>query len=309
MGSSQTFLRPYLALAFGVCGLSFSGIFVSWAAAPGAVTGFYRMSIAMGLLVVPFFWRRRSAGPVPRREIGITFVAGLFFAADVFFWNTGILISGAANPTLLGNMAPLWVGLGGILFFGERQNRTFWTGLLLALIGAAVILGGDTANQVGLGSLFGLMAGIFYGGYYLVTQRSRQRLDALSTFWLSAASASFFLLLGSLALRQPLTGYAPVTYLNFLGLGVIVQVAGQLAVSYALGYLPASVVAPTNLAQPVLTALLAVPLLKQPLSGWQIVGGCVVMAGVYQLHRGRTKAGKEQARGDRSPPGLTKVGG
>jgi hypothetical protein len=43
---------------------------------------------------------------MPRRKMVIAFVGGLFSAGDVFFWNTGILISGAANPTLLGNTAP-----------------------------------------------------------------------------------------------------------------------------------------------------------------------------------------------------------
>lgn len=284
---ASTQLRAYLALALGVAALGFSGIFVKWANAPGAVTGFYRMAIAVVVLAPLFARRLQRLGRVPRREVQVALLGGFFFAGDLIFWNTGILISGATNPTLMGNTAPLWVGLGALLFFGEQLNRRFWLGLLLAFGGAAVILGLDAVSSVGLGTFLGLLAGIFYGGYYLVTQRSRKRLDSLTAFWLSGLSSTGLLLLAAILLRQPLTGYPAGTYWNFLALALVVQVSGQLAINYALGYLPASVVSPTMLGQPVLTALLAIPLLGESLSFWQIAGGLTVIAGVYIVHRSR----------------------
>lgn len=279
----------YLAMGLGVIGMGFSGIFVSWANAPGAVTGFYRMAIAVVLLTPLFLNRQRQRARIPRRETAVALAAGFFFAGDLIFWNSGILISGATNPTLMGNTAPLWVGLGALIFFREKLNRTFWLGLFLAIGGAVVILGLDALSNVGLGTFFGLLAGIFYAGYFLVIQRSRQKLDALSSFWLAALSSSFFLVLAALLLRQPLTGYPTATYWNFLALAVLVQVGGQLAINFALGYLPASIVSPTLLAQPVLTAIFAIPLLGETLSFWQIVGGLIVIAGVYTVHRSRAK--------------------
>lgn len=282
-------LQAHLALVIGVLGLGFSGIFVSWANAPGAVTGFYRMAIALLVLAAPFYRRIKAIGRIPAAEVKIALAAGFFFAGDLMFWNSGILISGATNPTLMGNTAPIWVGLGALIFFRERQAPLFWAGLLLSFTGAAVILGIDAARDVGLGTFYGLLAGIFYGGYYLVMQRSRQRLDALTSFWLSGASAAAVLLIGALLMRQPLTGYSSTTYLNFLGLGLLVQVGGQLAINFALGYLPASVVSSTMLGQPVLTALLAVPFLGERLSSWQIAGGVAVVIGVLTVHRSRIR--------------------
>ncbi len=282
--------RAHLALALGILGLGFSGIFVSWANAPGAVTGFYRMAIAVAVLAAPFYRRLRKLGRIPAREIRIALIAGLLFAGDLLFWNSGILISGATNPTLMGNTAPIWVGLGALLFFREKLNSLFWTGLLLAFSGAAVILGIDAVRDVGVGTFLGLLAGIFYGGYYLMMQRSRQKLDALTSFWLSGVSATVILLAGALLMGQPLSGYSSATYLNFLGLGLFVQVGGQLAINYALGYLPASIVSSTMLGQPVLTALLAIPLLGEFLSFWQITGGITVIIGVLVVHRSRAQS-------------------
>jgi drug/metabolite transporter (DMT)-like permease len=63
-------------------------------------------------------------------------------------------------------------------------------------------------------------------------------------------------------------------------------VVGWLAINYALGHLPASVVSVTLLGQPVLTAVFAVPLLGQALSQAQLLGGVVALAGIYLVNRG-----------------------
>ena len=119
-----------MALTIGVLAVGFSGILVSWADAPGAVNGFYRMAIAA---LAPFYFaRKRARGQIPRKELLIAIMGGLFFACDLLYWNSGILIGGATNPTLLGNTAPVWVGLGAKLLFRERLNRTFRLGLMVA---------------------------------------------------------------------------------------------------------------------------------------------------------------------------------
>jgi hypothetical protein len=59
-----------------------------------------------------------------------------------------------------------------------------------------------------------------------------------------------------------------------------------------LGYLPASVVAPTVVLQPIVTALLAIPLLGEIPTIWQGIGGAIALAGIYivnQAHQQSTK--------------------
>ena len=282
-------LPSYRALGIGSLSLGFSAIFVRWADAPGSVTAFYRVAIAVLLLAWPFYRQVKTRGSLPCQGLRLAVLGGLFFAADLTLWATGVVMSGATNPTLLANTAPLWVGLGALILFRERLAVMFWVGLLLAMAGAAVILGLDSlrAASFGLGTLLGLFAGVFYGGYFLITQRGRETLDSLTYFWPAAASSTLVLLVLNLVLGQPLTGYSVPTYLNFVALGLIPQVLGYLSINYALGHLPASVVAPTMLGQPVLTAILAGPLLGEALSVWQALGGTAVLAGVYVVHRSR----------------------
>lgn len=283
-------LLPYLALAFGVLAIGSSGILVKWANVPGTVNGFFRMGIAAAVVALPFAINARREAPLSRFHIGIAILAGLFFAGDLATWNTAVLMTSAANATLFGNTSPLWVGIGAMLLFKERLRPAFWGGLALAMVGVMIILGEDvlTHPTLGIGDLLGLLAGFFYGIFFLAAERARDRLSSLSAWWISAVSSALALLVASVLLGHPLFGYSMSAYANLVVLALVIQVGGWLAINYALGHLRASLVAPTLLAQPVLTALLGVPLLNEPLTPAQILGGAIVIAGILIVHKTRS---------------------
>jgi len=77
-----------------------------------------------------------------------------------------------------------------------------------------------------------------------------------------------------------------------LGLGLVSQLGGYLALTYALGHLPATAASVSLLSQGPLTAILAAVLLAEPLRGSQILGGALVLAGVGLANR-RTRPTSE----------------
>ncbi len=265
-------------------------MFVRWADAPGPITGFYRVFLS-SLLLTPFFVRDcRAKCKINRQNILFPVLAGLFTSGDLALWNTAVQYTTAANATLLGNTAPLWVALGAWLLFRERLNRRFWLGLLLALAGATLILGTDFLlhPRLGIGDLMAIGTGMFYGGYFLSTQRSRRHFNPLTHLWLMGVSASFGLLAINLALGNPVTGYSPQSWLVFFLTAIVSQIIGYFSLAYALGHLPAAVVSPTMIGQPIMTAILAIPLLGEIPTLLQILGGVIALAGIYivnQVHK------------------------
>ena len=281
---------PYLAILVGVLATGFSALFVRWAAAPGPVTGFYRMGLA-SLALAPFALVRRGGRQVwPRLGLLMAALGGLSLALDLSLWNTSVNMTRAANATLLGNTAPLWVALGAWLLFRERLTGRFWLGLGFTLAGAAAVAGADFLLnlQFGWGDLLGLGAGLFYAGYYLCTQRGREHLDPLQYVWAAGTVSAVMLLAISTALRLPLTGYPVQSYMAFLGAALVTQVLGYVSVAYALGHLPASVVSPSMVGQPLVTAMLGIPLLGEWLSPVQWLGGAAVLLGILLVHRSHT---------------------
>ena len=284
---STATLLPYAAIGVGVIALGFSAIFVRWAGAPGPVTGLYRMAIA-SFVLLPFALARHGRPTRwPIDGLRWALLGGAFLAVDIALWNTSVGMTTAANATLFANTAPLWVALAARLIFREKLAGRFWLALLLTLSGAVAVLGVDFSTHItlGLGDLLAVAASLFYAGYFLMTQRGRKHLGPLAYVWLAGVASSAVLLVVSLAAGFPLTGYSAQTWLAFLGLALLTQVIGYVAVGYALGHLPASLVAPTMVGQPVVTALLAIPLLGEHLSPVQWLGGAVVLVGIYLVHR------------------------
>ena len=294
---SSAVVTPYLALGFGLAAIGSSAILVRLANTPGVVAVLYRMSIAT-LVTLPVFLRRRAnSRRLPARGVQIALLAGVFFALDLSAWGTGVVLGGATNPTLMANTAPLWVGIGASFIFRERLGPRFWGGVFLAMLGAALVIQIDIGKsfQVGMGTLLGLLASLFYGSYFLITQRGRERLDALSFFWISGFSASICLLLFSLAFHLPIVGFSSESYLYLAAMGLVTQVAGWLTINYAQGVLPASVVSPTLLGQPVVTALLAGPILGEWIGPLEMVGGVTVLVGILLVHQSRLRRESQPA--------------
>ena len=286
-------LRAYLALALGIVCIGFSAIFTKWAQVPGPVSAFYRVAIATVVLAIPYaIYSARSRKDsthkpmTPRVMWGVAF-AGLFFALDLALWNTSLAFTSAANSTLLGNTSTLWVSLGAMLIFHESLKRRFWLGMAMAFAGAVVIVGRDVFEHpnLGWGDLLAVGSSLFYAGYLLGTQRVRQHIGTLPFMWLSSFVAMVFLLAYVLLAGSNLTDFTGDTWLALLALGLISHALGWMAINYSLGHIPAPIASVSLLSQPVLTAIIAVPLLAESLSEWQIGGGLVVLLGIYIVNR------------------------
>ncbi len=288
---NQTLLA-YLALGTGIVALSFSAMFVRWANAPGPVTAFYRLFFSIFLLLPFFVPRAKTIPAIKSWSILFPLLAGIFTACDLGLWTASLAYTTAANATLLGNTAPLWVALGAWLVLKQKLTPAFWRGLVLALLGAALIMGTDFIlhPRFSIGDAMAVSTGLFYGAYFLATERSRIHFDPISHIWIVGVGASVSLFVINRVLQNPLSGYPTQTWLVFLSTAVVSQLIGYMSLAYALGHLPASVVSPTMILQPVLTTLLAIPLLGEIPSIWQGVGGAIALVGIYIVNQSHNQS-------------------
>ena len=278
-------LKAWFALAVGIVCIGFSAIFVKLAGVPGPVSAFYRVLIAAAVLAP--LWLGQGGRLPPPADLRLIVVAGLFFGIDIAMWNTSILLTSAATATLLANNSPLWVGLAGFLLFHERLSRVYWLGLAVALAGMMGLVGGDAYRQLHLstGNLLAVGASVFYAGFILATHRARARVGLLTVMTISTVTSTLVLLVINLALGTVLTGYPPRAWLALAGMGLISQLGGWWGINYALGHLRAAPVSVCLLAQVMVTALAAMPILGEFMKANQIAGGVLVLAGIYLVTR------------------------
>jgi len=277
-------MRAYATLGLGALCIAFAPIFVKWADASGGVIAFYRVGVA-AVVLAPLFWRRHrlAVRQVQPRLMVVSMLAGALFAADLALWNTGLKLTSAANATLIANTTPIWVGLVAYFWLGETIGRRFLIGLVGAMTGAALVMGDDFFRgfSIGQGDLLALGAAFFYSAYILTTKRARDHLDTLFYIWLANLGATLTLTALSVAAGWSLVGYSTSTYAAMLALGLVSQVIGVSALPWATGRLPASCVSEGLLSQPVMAAILAYILLGEGFTPLQVIGGGVILAGIY----------------------------
>lgn len=272
--------------------IGLSPILIKLADAPGIITTFYRMAIG-GIALTPIFIisRIRNKTTLPRKGILYACLGGLLLGADMALWTTGIVASNATLPTLVGNLAPLWVGIGAFFLFKEKQNLGFWLGVFISILGIGLLIAKDIMQPGATlhGIILGLLAGIFYAGYQLSTQAGRNHLNTISYLYISTLATAATAGILALIFRLNFTGYSNETWGYWVAMGLGIQVVGWFLINFAQGKLPASVVSPTLLGQPIVTAIIAMLFLGESFTVWHISGGIVIIIGIYLVHFTRSR--------------------
>ena len=283
----KTPLKAYLFLLLGVFCIGWSAILVKLAHAPALTSGFYRYFFCfLGLL--PIWLYKKIKIPDAKTLLWI-FFSGLLFVLDMSLWNLSIIRTSASVSTLLVSSVSIFVGLGSLIFFKQRLSKIYWIGLSVAMTGIFLVAGKDFVQNanVGIGHLMAIGAAIFYAGYLLTTQQVREKIDTVNFMGWSLLSCLFFSYLICWQQDLQMLRFDNQTWLSFVISGLICHLIGWLSINYALGIIPAAIVSPTLLIQPVLTFVFSFFLLNETLRTEQIFGGLIVIFGIYLVNRGR----------------------
>lgn len=292
--SNSSNLRAFAALALGVIAIAWSAIFVRWTHMPGLASAFYRVFFAgvmlwPGLLLFKGADVRRIASirSLDRPTLRLAALGGLFFAGDVGLYNISVLHTTAGGATLLGNNAPIFVGLISWVMTGKAPPRYFWLVLVIATGGVFLIMQVD-AHRVGLQYAADLLAvgtSVCFALYLVVTQRLRDTCDTGVLLALSSTASAAVLFVMALATHTSLRIPGASSWAAVLGLALVCQVTGYFSLTYALGHLPATVTSILLLAVGPLSALLALIIFGEHMAPRQIVGGALVLVGVWLAGR------------------------
>lgn len=277
---------PFLMLVAGAAAIAFAPIFVRLAETGPVATAFWRVFLALPFAWL-WFWRSSRIGTPRGTSLRSLVVVGLFFAGDLGIWHVSIRLTSVANSTLLVNMAPIFVTIGGWFLFRERVTRLFLAGLALALIGAAILVRGgfSLSREALLGDSLALVAALCYAGYILSIKHARSTWSTPAIMAWGGLFTCLGLLPWVLVSGEQLVPSTPQGWLTLLGLAAICQLAGQSLITWAMAHLPASFSSVTLLTQPVLAAGLAWLILSEPVVAVQAAGGAAVLAGIYLARR------------------------
>jgi drug/metabolite transporter (DMT)-like permease len=277
--------HPQLAAVAGALCIAFSGILVRESGVSPSTAAVFRCLYALPLLGLLAWLEERRYGPLERRTIWLSLVAGCFFAADLTFWAHSIEAVGAGLATVLGNLQVVVVGIAAWALYGERPRRSILVALPIVIAGVVLIAGVVGSNPYGSAPLPGVAAGLVtafsYAGYLIVVRRGQRDIRRLAgpLFWATLATAVAAALAGIVVGDfDPVPSLPGHAWLAILALSS--QVAGYLLINVSLPRLPSVVTSLLLLIQPVVTVFLAMILLGEAPSPYQLAGVGLVMAGL-----------------------------
>ena len=269
----------------GILTISWSGVFVVLADVTPTTAAFFRAAYALPVLLVLWLLaRERDVRPLRARLTAVG--AGLFLAADLTAWHHTIDLIGAGLATVLANIQVVLVPLAAWLILREQPSRLALRIAPVVFIGVVLVSGMGRTDAFGTdpqaGILFGILTAFLYTGFiFLLRVANRGYLAPASGPLLdaTAGTAAGALLLGlfdssfSLEPSWPSHGW-------LLAIALISQVAGWLAISYALPRLPAIDTSIMLLLQPAGAVLWARIVLTEQPSVVQWAGVLLALTGV-----------------------------
>ncbi len=296
--------RTMLIALAGAVAISFSPVFYVWSGTNPSTGAFFRMLYALPALALLAHLVRKSDTRSSRTR-WTAFGAGLILAPDMLSYHSSMIFIGIGIATLIGNSQVIIVTLASWKLFGEKPNKAILVSLPVVIIGLILISGVGDPEAAGddpvKGVIFGTMAAFFYSSFLILFRYSNRELAPSSSVQLdaTAGAALGLLVLGLLPLSsmaiEPLD--LPQTSVSMaidtwpwpghgwlIVLALLCQVAGWLAITYALPRLPAAHTSFAILLQPVLTLVWGYVILHQEgHSQNQVIGIFLVLAAIIAV--------------------------
>ena len=249
-----------------------------------------RMALAAPFFALALWFASRGAPPLSRGEHARIFAIGLlgYYAAS-FLDFVGLQYVSAALERLILYLTPTIVLAISAVWLRKPITRLDVLALALSYGGIALAFGHDLSfagSGVALGAALVFGSAVCYALYLvlsgeLVRRVGAIRLVAYAMCVAAAACVAQFLLVNPLSsLAQP----APVYWLSTAN-AVFSTVIPVFATMLAVARIGAGNAALAGTVGPVATILLGYVFLGEAISGWQLAGTALVLAGVFVLSR------------------------
>ncbi len=271
----QSRALPVAALVAANITLAFGPWFVRLADTGPVAAGFWRIALAVPVLLVVASALGQRPVSQARGLWGVLALSGLAFAADLAAWHVGIHYTTLANSTLFGNAATLIYPIYGFLIARAWPTRHQSAGLGMAAAGAVLLMGrsASLSSENLLGDLLCLLAGVLYAVYFITMARARTTMQPLPALAVSSALSAAPLLIAAVMLGEQVM---PGDWGPLIGLAVLSQIVGQGLMIYALGHLTPLVVGIALLTQPIVAATIGWFVYDERLGTLEIVGAVLV---------------------------------
>jgi drug/metabolite transporter (DMT)-like permease len=277
-------INPKLMLLLGVLGVSFSAVFIRESDAPSLVIATYRLGWTVFILlpiVGMRFWN--EVRNLQQGDVLWCTVSGFFLAVHFSVWFESLKFTSIASSTILVSTEVIFAAIGFVFLLKGRIHKLGVLAIIITFLGSAVIAMSDRGggNNVLYGDALALLGAVMAAIYTLIGRKQRGHLSTTVYTFITYCACFISLLVFDFATGTSIYGYGIKEIILGLLLGVSCTLLGHSVFSWCLKYLSPSFVSSAKLLEPVFASGLAVFIYKEIPSFLQVIGGIVVIGGVY----------------------------
>jgi drug/metabolite transporter (DMT)-like permease len=247
-----------------------------------------RMAFAVPFFAVALAVTSRGARPLAAGDhvrLIVLGVLGYYLASYLDF--LGLQYISAALERLILFLNPTIVLLISAIFLAKRIRGLDGIALALAYAGIVLSFWHDVrleGGNIALGAALVFGSAVCYAVYLVLGGELVKRLGAirLTSYAMCVSTAAVLLHFGALRPVEALVQPAPVYWLSLLN-AMLCTVLPVFATMLAIERIGAARASMASMIGPVATIALAYAILGEPVSGWQLAGTLLVLAGVYVL--------------------------
>jgi drug/metabolite transporter (DMT)-like permease len=221
--------------------------------------------------------------PMTKKEVGLLLVTGTAATASLLLWTWSLSETSVANVALLSNLNPIFVGVAGYFLFGQKFDRRFVIGLVLALAGAAAFELSEaqfSADQL-QGDALAFISAVFIATYLILIEKLQGRFSTSTIMMWRCGITTIFLLPLLPFIEDRLLPQTQNGWLLIIFQALFCQVLGQGLLAYSLSKLSSGVVAITLLLEPIIASIFAWFIFGEQITLADWICFVVVLGGVY----------------------------
>ena len=284
---------PFLMIVIGVIGISLSSIFVKYSPAPSAVTAAWRLLwtvVLMSPVVLGKNGSRKELAETSRKNIFLSCLSGLFLAVHFALWFESLQHTSVASSTTIVCTEVIWVSLGFCLFLKGSIPGKAILAIAVTLCGSVAIALSDSSSGAHLyGDLLALLAAVAVAVYMLIGRVVREQLSTSAYTYIVYCACAVALLVLCAGQQESIFTYGVAPAIVGLFLSIFSTILGHSIFSWCLKFFSPSFVSASKLCEPVVAAILACILFGEIPGYLQILGGALIIGGVFYYSRNERK--------------------
>jgi drug/metabolite transporter (DMT)-like permease len=269
----------------------------------GLTLAAFRIEIA-GLILLPIYFLRRNRSKLTRRDVWTLSYLGWLLCANQLFFTVGLAYTTSGHSAMILAIGPILVLLLARAMKIEALTAAKIAGMALAFTGAAILAaenGFDLRRSPTLsGDLITLLGTTCFTVYVVLSKKVASRYDSLEMNAVNFFASAIVLLPLAifLAVHFDWKSVPREGWMGLLYMAAISSVAAYTLFYWALRYMEASRVAAVNYFQPIGAILVAALFLGEVPTRHLLLGGVLILLGVYLAERAKSTAQKIGAVGN-----------